>query len=71
MPSYLMLFFTDTYVHRVFIRNHSIKEVDRELKIKSKSSLQEYIDSLSWPDSIGHLVFLCSVSAIGVIGEYI
>ena len=71
MPSYLMLFFTDRDVHRVYIRNYSIKEVEWELKIKPKSSLQDFIDMLSYPESIGYLVFLCAVSAIGVFGEYI
>ena len=70
MPSYLMLFFTDRDLHRVYNRNYSIKEVERELKIKYKSNLQEFIDSLSLPDSIGYLVFLCAVSVIGIVGEY-
>ena len=70
MPSYLMLFFTDADVHWVFIRNYSITEVERELKIKPKSSLQAFVDFISRPDSIGYVVFLCVVSAIGVVGEY-
>ena len=71
MPSYLMLFFTDADVHRVYIRNYSIKEVERELKIKPKSSLQEFVDFISRPDSIGYVVFLSAVSVIGIVGEYV
>ena len=71
MPSYLMVFFTDRDVHRVHIRNYSIKEVERELKIKPKSSRQGFVDFISRPDSIGYVVFLCVVSAIGIVGEYV
>ena len=70
MPSYLMLFFTDRDVHRVYVRNYSIEEVELELKIKPKSNLQDFIDDLLRPNSIGYLVFVCVVSAIGVVGEY-
>ena len=70
MPSYLMLFFTDRDVHRVYVRNYSIEEVEWELKIKPKSNLQDFIDVLLRPNSIGYLVFVCVVSAIGVAGEY-
>ena len=70
MPSYLMLFFTDRDVHRVYVRNYSIKEVELELKIKPKSNLQDFINDLLKPNSIGYLFFVCVVSAIGVVGEY-
>ena len=70
MPSYLMLFATDRDVHHVYIRNYSIVEVEWELKNKPKSNLQDFIGVLLRPDSIGYLVFLCVVSAIGVVGVY-
>ena len=70
MPSYLMLFFTDRDVHRVYVRNYSIEEVEWEFKIKPKSNLQDFINVLLRPNSIGYLVFVCVVSAVGVAGEY-
>ena len=71
MPSYLMAFFTDRDVHRVYIRNYSINEVERYFKTKPTSSLQGFVNFLSRPDSIGYVTFVCVVSAIGVVGEYV
>ena len=70
MPSYFMVFFTDRYLHRVYIRNYTIKTVEMYLKNKPISSLQGFVNKVSSPKSMGYIAFSCVVSAIGVFGEY-
>ena len=71
MPTYYMLFFTINEVQRVFVHNYTIEAVEAFSKVKPISNLQSFIDLLSKPNSIGYVVFVCVVSAIGVIGEYV
>ena len=70
MPSYLMLFFTNKELHRVHIRNYTLDQIEIYIAEKATSSLQDFINFLSRPESIGFVVFVCLVSVIGVFGEY-
>ena len=70
MPSYLMAFYTGRDIHRVVYRYYTIRTIEKYLKNKPISSLQSFINFVSSPKSMGYIVFLCVVSAIGVFGEY-
>ena len=70
MPSYIMVFFTNKDIHRIYNRNYTIEDVGRFSNIKPISSLQDFVNTLSRPDSIGYVTFVCVVSAIGIFGEY-
>ena len=71
MPTYHMVFFTINDVRRVFVHNYTIEQVEYFSKLQPISSLQSFIELLSRPTSIVHLVFVCVVSVIGVFGEYV
>ena len=69
MPSMLMVAGLEEVDYlMIYRRNYSLATIEYMASIKARTSKETFLDNLSQPDALAFVVFICTISAIGIFG---